>query len=739
MANQDEVLVKFKADTSDVIKGLNDVEQKTREYSNETVSSNNKVTQSYQSVKKEIRTLDNAYKTLQLAGRENGKVARGIANDLTLLKSKIDAVNASSIKSKSAFNGLGNSINQLSRELPAFTYSAQTGFLALSNNIPMLSDQITNLRKQNLDLVASGQKAIPIWKSLASAFLSLNTVISVGITLVTLYGKEIGNFITSLFSANKEIDKLARTQATLLDVQRKGKEEAVAEKVKLDLLIGTIKDENKGRKEKLEAVNELQKKYPSYFKDMTEEQILVSDLSKQYNDLSQNIIKRATAQVAYEKIVENEKRLLQLQIDLVEAQDKANSPQARDKQRNVLSGSGLTVIGKESNPLYEQAQANLKKIKNEIEAINFENKKLADNAGGLFSDPKNTPTKDPKEKLLGAYAELVKKISDQETKIKNSLVETGVVSDADLKRLKELQTELLTTNTVYDILQNGIAEVEDEVQKVNIIGKDVKTTIKGITVEAEKTIPVFKNWKDTLNETLPLVYDVLGNISQISKNIADENIANAERSAKAEIEMLDYKLEKKLISEEKYNEKKKKIEDKLLQESNQIRSEQAQISKQIAIFEAGIKGSVAIIEAFSKGPLVGALTSAAVLTQIATIASTPVPQFEKGGLIQGKSHKQGGVLIEAEGNEFIVNKIQTPKHMDVLEHINKGSFEEYNKRRYIIPALKKEREAIRQSIVNQFNDQNLLHSDQKNRELLREIRDALKSGSTYKNIRFKNV
>ena len=37
------------------------------------------------------------------------------------------------------FNSLGNSINQLTREMPAFTYSVQTGFMALSNNIPIFS------------------------------------------------------------------------------------------------------------------------------------------------------------------------------------------------------------------------------------------------------------------------------------------------------------------------------------------------------------------------------------------------------------------------------------------------------------------------------------------------------------------------------------------------------------------------------------------------------------------------
>lgn len=45
----------------------------------------------------------------------------------------------------SGYNGLGNSINQITREITVFTFSAQTGFLALSNNIPILTDEIGRL------------------------------------------------------------------------------------------------------------------------------------------------------------------------------------------------------------------------------------------------------------------------------------------------------------------------------------------------------------------------------------------------------------------------------------------------------------------------------------------------------------------------------------------------------------------------------------------------------------------
>lgn len=53
---------------------------------------------------------------------------------------------------KSAYNGLGNAVNQITRELPAFTFSAQTGFLAISNNLPILFDEISKINVSLLEI-----------------------------------------------------------------------------------------------------------------------------------------------------------------------------------------------------------------------------------------------------------------------------------------------------------------------------------------------------------------------------------------------------------------------------------------------------------------------------------------------------------------------------------------------------------------------------------------------------------
>ena len=103
---------------------------------------------------------------------------------------------------KKGFNEMSNAVNQLTREAPAFAWNLQTGFMAISNNIPILVDAFNNAKIKNQELTASGQKAVPVWKQFASALFSWQTILSVGITLLTVYGDKIVKYIDNLFTGN---------------------------------------------------------------------------------------------------------------------------------------------------------------------------------------------------------------------------------------------------------------------------------------------------------------------------------------------------------------------------------------------------------------------------------------------------------------------------------------------------------------------------------------------------------
>lgn len=93
------------------------------------------------------------------------------------------------------WDGLGISISQVVRELPAAVVSLNTFFLGISNNIPMVVDEINRLRKQNELLAAEGKEQISITKSVVKSLFSWNTALVVLLTVFSMYGKEIITWI----------------------------------------------------------------------------------------------------------------------------------------------------------------------------------------------------------------------------------------------------------------------------------------------------------------------------------------------------------------------------------------------------------------------------------------------------------------------------------------------------------------------------------------------------------------
>lgn len=89
------------------------------------------------------------------------------------------------------WDGLGISISQVVRELPAVAVSLNTFFLGISNNIPIVVDEINRLRKQNELLAAEGKEQISVTKSVVKSLFSWNTALVVLLTVFSMYGKEI--------------------------------------------------------------------------------------------------------------------------------------------------------------------------------------------------------------------------------------------------------------------------------------------------------------------------------------------------------------------------------------------------------------------------------------------------------------------------------------------------------------------------------------------------------------------
>lgn len=152
-----------------------------------------------------------AYRDMTAAER-NSPLGEATRKNIGLLDSEMKKLDASIGNYQrnvgnygGAFTPLQYQVQQVARELPSLTMSIQQFFLAISNNLPMLIDEVHRARIANEALLASGQKGVPVWKQLLKSIVSWQTALVVGITLVTAYGKEIGNFFSQLFGATPKM------------------------------------------------------------------------------------------------------------------------------------------------------------------------------------------------------------------------------------------------------------------------------------------------------------------------------------------------------------------------------------------------------------------------------------------------------------------------------------------------------------------------------------------------------
>lgn len=170
-------------------------------------------------LRKSIRDLTAQYNALSAADRE-GSVGNGIAERISKMQAQVSAAEQrlgnfrSNVGNyQSAFNGLNVSVSQIVRELPSATMGANMFFLAISNNIPMLVDEINKLRAANKLAMKEGKQGVPILKQLGAALFSWNSLITVGITLLTVYGKDIVSWIGNLFKGREAAMTMAEAQA----------------------------------------------------------------------------------------------------------------------------------------------------------------------------------------------------------------------------------------------------------------------------------------------------------------------------------------------------------------------------------------------------------------------------------------------------------------------------------------------------------------------------------------------
>lgn len=433
----------------------------------------------------------------------------------------------------SAWNGLNVQTQQLLRELPSLTMSFNQFFLAISNNLPMFADELKRANEEFKRMKAEGQTAIPVWKQLLGSLFSWQSALVIGITLLSAYGSEIANWVTSLFKGKEEVKEITNAEIDLANARRKGISDSIKERTELDLLYKATQDTSRSMEERNAAMNELQKKYPSYFGNMSKENILVGKSKAVYKELTKALIANAQARAIENKMVENNSKILDLNAKRIGALVKQVQEQRilDSAIANLLKSQGEDY-DIQTNKVIRDQQARVEAAKDaansyseQISILNKANENLMSkiNINDLLdSDDK---TYEDAKKKAEEYAEYIKKITED---LEKSRID--IIADGRKREIAEIEKDY--NDRIKAIKGNSAKEIELRTNLETLKGEavaEINDKYDKELLEIEKNN--LENRLDSLGENSERELNDRLNIQlKLNDMMRDAEIKNAEKS-----------------------------------------------------------------------------------------------------------------------------------------------------------------------------------------------------------------
>ena len=494
---------------------------------------------SYNEMSAAVVQLENRFRNLSEAQRQ-GDQGVGLIKQIKQLKDELKAIDAQMGNYQrnvgnytSHWNGLNASVQQVARELPSLAVGWNTFFLAISNNLPIMADEIKRARDEFKALQESGQKGVPVWKQLTKSILNWQTALVVGITLLSVYGKDIMNWIESLFKAKEVTGGLIDYENKLLIARQKGIQDISRETTKLDLLYKTTQDTNKSMKERLAAANALQKMSPDYLGNMKKESILAGEAKEAYMQLRKELEASAIARAQLDEM----------------AKIAAQRYKAWVKERNAYVSylRSENELSKNNSDLQKTITLNAKKQwENAKDSLSDYDKALKGMSESIDVDALVNDSNDANKKEAEKYANYMKNIESELTKTRIALIEDR--RKAEIASVENTYKENINKIKGYSAKENQLRSQYEEEKNKNIRDINEKYDLEREEYESDLEKRSIELKLDTIknNSEKELEYklDLLLRMNEI---LREEEIREAERRGE-DVELINKKYDARFSS-----------------------------------------------------------------------------------------------------------------------------------------------------------------------------------------------
>lgn len=627
-----------------------------------------------------------------------------LTNEINIYQTALKKVDADIQKNNrnvgnyaSGWNGLGNSINQLSREMPAFANSVQTGFMALSNNLPILFDEISRVKNANKDLIAQGLPVRSTFSQIAGAILSWQTALSVGVTLLTIYGAKIWDSISGAKEKKIALEAEKKAIEEKVEAERRSNDaigQSIAqEQNRARILFEIAKNQDVNDNKRNEALKELRDRYGKYLKDLTDEQILAGQTAEAEERLNKALIGRGYALATQNLLEQNATAQMSAQVEyqkVIFKNFKDINAQKNDKgaiKNNDDYFASLRKSNKATSEAEKLLNAKLKPLKEEEELLlNL----FRDNAKYLDAINDQTKAHTKKAKILKEEEEFSKNsenafkrsISALEKQLANMdrFSESYDTINGLLQFEKELYDQLfgsidkatkakeefagieLTDEQVYEeyFAWLKLKEATDSYLKTltdgafnkafDNIGLSSAKMFLDFDVNGETTFSKLMAGADTLQEKFAITFQAIGDVAQ---DVFNKMIDLSNQRFTNELTNLEREKEIAILFAGESASAREEIERQYEARQREIKNREAKAKKGQALFNIAIDIAQGIVSALASGNIPLSIAIGAIgAIQLGLVASQPIPQFATGT----DNAPEGFALTQEKGAEIITDK-----------------------------------------------------------------------------------
>ncbi|WP_106827631.1 coiled-coil domain-containing protein [Parabacteroides pacaensis] len=432
------------------------------------------------------------------------------------------------------WDGLGMSIQQVGRELPSLAYGPKVFFSAISNNLPILVDEIKRAKDAYNSLVSQGEKATPVWKQIASSLFSWQTALTVGITLLTVYGDKLVDWVVELLQGKKALSEIYQVSEDFNKSVSEISSNPIATLEKLSTgwkkLGGDIKAQEKYILENKSAFDSTGTAINS-IKDA--ENLLINNKAA----FIESIIAKAKATATMKLAAEEYERYLQ------KMREAETMPEEKTYYvQNGMFGGMTSYTGKNQQKIAAQKEAKKFRtsfdsliedvIKYEKEATNKVNEAGVNLTNSLIDGSvaaiKATISKKQKELEQAIDSTEYKRI---EAEIKAEQAKLAAITGSEFdkeanKRLK-LQTDLSRSILEADLkLQESRLSIMEDGRKKRMEQSDLEHKQQKAAIEKEyqDTVQKYKDLKQAVPETVETTYKARLQANDEAKKTRDTKI-----------------------------------------------------------------------------------------------------------------------------------------------------------------------------------------------------------------------